>query len=294
MKKTGLLIIGIILGTTLFGQESGSIERFDIPFKGEKDLSVKIEYGMGSLDLRGGDEYLCRAGLTYVSDQFKPSLKYKKNGESGSLYIFTETKEHTLDDESVFELFKDASDNEYVKGNNWKLEFLKTIPIKFDIEFGMGEGRMDFSGIMIEELTLECGMSDVDVFFNERNNKEIQRFVIESGLGSFNAEGLGNANIRKFKVDCGLGGTNLRFDGDIREDMRGKVGVGLGSVEIEIPRKVGIQVKTESSFLSSIDLDDCTEIDDDLYQSDNWDEIKYKIYLSIEVGLGSVNVKWIE
>ncbi len=118
---------------------------------------------------------------------------------------------------------------------------------------------------------------------------------IETGLGSFEARGLGNANISIFSLECGLGSSFLVFNGDFEGALRADVSVGLGSVDIEIPKNVVVEIRSESSFLSSVSFDNFDKIRSGLYRSENWDsDAKTKIIFDISVGMGSANVYWIE
>jgi hypothetical protein len=96
-------------------------------------------------------------------------------------------------------------------------------------------------------------------------------------------------------MECGLGSSYLVFDGNFTGTVRGEISVGLGSVEIEIPSDVAVEIRSESSFLSSVDFDDFDRIDSDLYRSENWNsETRARIILEISVGMGSASVEWID
>jgi len=51
----GRLIFGICLVTTFVLAEDIVTERHEIPYKGEEELSVGIEFGLGKLELRSLD-----------------------------------------------------------------------------------------------------------------------------------------------------------------------------------------------------------------------------------------------
>ncbi len=285
-----IILSGLIIVTGLLADEAIQTDRYDIPFENEEDLDVQIEFGMGELDLRsGGDGYVLRAGLSYAEEHFKPALDYKKIGQRGKLHIYTESIE-----KKSYLKFKNIKKEKGLKRNHWRLEFSPTIPIGFDIDFGLGDGNLDFTGLRVEDLALECGMSDVEIWFGTANREKMRRLSVETGLGDFRAHGLGNANISRLNVECGLGSTYLSFEGQLRNEIRGTVTVGLGSVNIDIPEDVGVEIEAESSFLSSLDLKGFDEIDEDVFRSRNWGEARGKIYLTVEIGMGSIDVDWIE
>ncbi len=292
MKIFTLIILLWTVTTNLLGETKYKVDRYDIPYKEEKSLSVNIDYTFGTLNIRPGrdNSYIMRAGVTYKEDKNKPTLEYKNHGNKGRLTLKSIQETYN---KSLFNIKKN-DDNDYVN-NNWQLSFNNTIPISFDIEFGLGDGNIDLTGMKVEDIKLELGMSDVDVYFNKKNEEELRKFSIETGLGSFDASGLGNANISNLSVECGLGSATLSFDGEFHGICKGTVAVGLGSVDVNLPKTLAAEIRTESSFLSSVNLSNFDEIDDDLYRSKNWDTATGgKLYLKIEVGMGSAQVRWIK
>ncbi|RKY57098.1 MAG: hypothetical protein DRP89_00055 [Candidatus Neomarinimicrobiota bacterium] len=290
--RAKVLLVVLILFTLLYAEEP-TVEQHNIPYKGEKELDVNIEFGFGRLDLMSGktNDYILESEMSYLSRRYKPVIKYKKLGGVGKLNLYTKKFEKG----SFFGLNKkDRGRSGDIEKSHWELKFNRTLPSAFDIDLGLGKGNLDFTDLRVNDLSLECGMSDVTVEFRRENEEIIRSFSIESGLGSVEADGLGYANIARLDVECGLGSANLRFNGDLQQNIKGEVTVGLGSVEISIPKNVGVEIEAEKSFLSSLNLDNFDEIDEDIYRSENWKEAHRKIYLVIEIGLGSVDIDWID
>ncbi len=291
MKKAKLLAV-ILTGlmAVSYGDDSGDYERYDIPFKGEKKLIVDLDFAFGSLNIRpsDNDEYIMRAGMNYSKEALKPSIVYEISGSKGKLELGTKNNNHNYSLKEFNKMKNDANEND------WRLEFIKDVPTIYSIEFGAGDGNFDFSGMMIENLDFELAMGDVELYFNEPNRSHMKNMSVETGLGSFEARGLGNANISDFSLECGLGSSYLVFDGDFKGTVRAEVSVGLGSVEIEIPRNVAVEIRSESSFLYSVDFDDFDEIEKGLYRSANWrTDTSGRIIMEIAVGMGSASVEWI-
>ncbi|MFP4548733.1 MAG: toast rack family protein [Fidelibacterota bacterium] len=291
MKKVKLLAVLLTgLMAVSYGDDSGDYERYDIPFKGEKKLIVDLDFAFGSLNIRPSDnnEYIMRAGMSYFRDALKPSIVYEISGSKGQLELGTKNNNHDYSLKEFNKMKKDANEND------WRLEFIKNVPTVYSIEFGAGDGNFDFSGMMIENMDFELAMGDIELYFNEPNRSRMKNMNVETGLGSFEARGLGNANISNFSLECGLGSSYLVFDGDFKGSVRAEVSVGLGSVDIEIPRNVAVEIRSESSFLSSVDFDDFEQIEKGLYQSANWrTDTSGRIIIEIAVGMGSASVEWI-
>ena len=288
--KVTIVFLALAISLGLFAEELKH-ERHNIPLKDEKELDVKIEFGLGDLELKSGttEGYILESEMTYSRDEFKPIVDYKVVGNRARLKLYTEEDKGR---DIHFDFGKGKRKHGFSTENHWDLRFTNRLPISFDIEMGLGKGDLDFSGLRVSNFKLECGMSDVTVQFKDENAEDIRSFSIETGLGSLEAYGLGNTNMERFNVECGLGSTFLDFSGNFKHNAKGRVTVGLGSIEIIVPKDVGVEVEAERSFLSSISLEDFDEIDDNVFRSENWRDTKYKIYMVVEIGLGSININW--
>jgi len=284
------IIILSMIAMTLISAEDLITEHHNIPYKGEEELDVNIGFGLGQFDLKGCDaaEYLVRSAMSYSKIYYKPTVEYKILGNRGRLKMYTEK----IDKNGVMNDKKHGFNHNEKEQNRWLLEFSRKVPTYYSIDLGLGEGRLDFTGLRVRDLKLQCGLSDVKVEFNSPNKENMRNLIVGTGLGSVKVNGLGYANMEHFDVDCGLGSTDLVFDGNQQQDIRGKISVGLGSVNIEIPDNIAVEVRSESSFLSSLNLHGFDRVGENLYRSGNWKAAKKRIYMEVEIGLGSVDINW--
>ncbi|PIS29310.1 MAG: hypothetical protein COT43_04115 [Candidatus Marinimicrobia bacterium CG08_land_8_20_14_0_20_45_22] len=290
-SQTNSVLALLLFFGTLMASEVQTV-RHDIPLKGEKQLDVKIEFALGRFFLKSltDGNFVMKSQMTYRDKDLKPNVEYKTRGNRGRLHLYSQENVG----EKHFKFKHERDSYKESKNSSWELGFNKNIPTSFDIEMGLGDGEMDFTDICVNDLNLECGLSDVLVEFNKRNKEEIRNINIQTGLGNVVVRGIGWSNVERFDVECGLGITTLEFNGDLIKDTKGKISVGLGSVKIEMPDKIGVEVRAERSFLSSINLRGFDRVDDDIYRSGNWKSAKKRVYIIIEVGLGSVDFDWIE
>lgn len=286
----GSLIIGICLLTVIAFADDMVTEKHEVPYRGEEELDVGIEFGLGRLELRGSNnkKYIMQAELQYSKDLYKPEIDYKTVGNRGKLRLVS----HRDDDNKIWRRSKKGSSD--VNKNHWRVAMTEQIPSAYDIDMGLGKGTLDFTNIKVNDLNLECGLSDVVMEFSEQNTERIRALVIQSGLGNVEVIGLSNTNMDRFDVECGLGSTKLRFDGDLKRDVKGKITIGLGSVTVQIPEDYAVQIEAESSFLSSLNFDGFREVDENVYRSRNWKDTDKRIYMIIEIGMGSVDIEWID
>ena len=288
MKES--LIIGICMFSVMALAGDMVTEKHDLPYKGEEELDVGIEFGLGRLELRGSDnkKYIMQAELQYDKDLYEPEIDYKTVGNRGKLRLIS----HRDEDHKIWSRSKKGSSD--VNKNHWQVAMTEQIPSAYDIDMGLGKGILDFTNIKVNDLNLECGLSEVIMAFTEQNSERIRALVIQSGLGNVEVTGLSNTNMDRFDVECGLGSTKLRFDGELKRDIKGKITIGLGSVTVQVPEEYAVQIEAESSFLSSLNFNGFREVDENVYRSRNWKNADNRIYMTIEIGMGSVDIEWID
>ena len=81
--------------------------------------------------------------------------------------------------------------------------------------------------------------------------------------------------------------------GEYSGESRISLDIGLGSAEITLPENVAVRIETEGdNWLSSVDIHGrvVDEVDDDVYESDDFDSADTRIIVDMSVGLGSVDV----
>ncbi len=165
----------------------------------------------------------------------------------------------------------------------------KNIPIEFDLDFGIGEANVDFTNLTISRVIIDCGLGSMNVTMNSPNSQICEFLRIDTGLGEFTAEGLGNLNTREVDIEVGMGSADIDFRGDITEDIEIDIEVGLGSLNLVLPDNVNVKAKVHHNFLSSVDLDDFIKKGNH-YLTEDWQDDWPTIYLDISVGLGSIDV----
>jgi hypothetical protein len=92
----------------------------------------------------------------------------------------------------------------------------------------------------------------------------------------------------------GVGSFTLDFTGEFDFEASAEISVGLGSIEIILPEGIGVRVEAEDNWLSSIDLPrrDFDRVDDDIYETENFDAADGKLIIQLEIGLGSADISF--
>jgi hypothetical protein len=281
------ICLAFVLGGLCFeghaeaGAKDTKIVNKTIKWEGEKHVTVIVDIGAASIDLRRnntGD--ILNAQVEYDPEEVRTDISYDRKGDRGEVYLVSERRDEGLD--------VDPEDN------HWDLELGDRIPISFEIDVGACDGDFDFSGLRVDGLDMDIGASSINVDFRKPNPERISKIRIEVGASKLEMNGLGNANFEKLSFDGGVGDFDLDFSGDLDHRALVSVDVGLGSLKIMVPRDAGVQIRSSSSFLSSlsIDQDDFEEVEDDLYETDNFGKVEKELVFEVDVGLGSVEVEY--
>lgn len=289
MKKIFWKILLVVI-TVCFTMSIGFAKKEDlekvhkeIKFQGERKLNVKIDFGGGIIYLdKNNTGDILNADFEYNPDKFDMDIDYDKIEETGKLYLRSKSEHGHFDLET--------------DDNYWHLGFTDTIPIGFEMEVGACEAEFDFTGLKINNLDLDLGASSTQIIFRKPNPERISEINIDAGASELKIEGLGNANFDKLSFDGGVGDFTLDFRGELRHKAYVDIDVGLGSLTVLLPENIGVRIRKEGSFLSSfsIDEDEFQEVESDIYESENFGETEGELIFDIEIGLGSVEIEYID
>ena len=284
-----LLVISI-LGAPSPPQRQTEEETYQFDAEDVSRMDVRISYGLGELVIERNirpDEI--QGTIEYQPRYMRPDVDYRTIGSKGILDI------------TVRSLKKGRDDEDWSHGWDWRgfkkegfessvdFKLPQGIPIDLDMDFGLGEATLDFSRLSVSDFKLNCGLSDVRVSMETPNPVSCRKVTIESGLGDFDATGLGNLRTKEFDLEVGLGSADVDFSGDIIDDMEGEIDVGLGSLDLTFPDNINIRLDIDRTFLSSIDVNGLVKEDGEWVTRD-WDRHRPTLQLEINVGLGTVDV----
>ncbi|MFZ4620364.1 MAG: LiaF domain-containing protein [Bacteroidota bacterium] len=281
-----VLIAGVISAQSLHRE----VKRTD-----EKEVRVKIESSFGSVNIAKGSKDRIVA-VSYKkkekSDDAKLDLRYYVNRGIGDLKLemHPEGTESGADNgESGIHI----NANINFKTDEWYIELAEGLPLSIDADLGAGKSDFDLSGLTINDLSISTGASSSRLSFDEKNTGEIKTLRIESGVSKFVANNLNNANFNKLEFDGGVGSYILDFGGELKRNVKVDINVGLGSLNVIVPKNIGLRIKYEDSWLSNFSLDDEEFIRKrkGIYESQNYAEAEGKMDVYIESGLGSVRIK---
>ncbi len=252
------------------------------PMGKEKSLSAEIRFDIGSLEISGGkDAKLYSMDLEYDKATYQPEVRYQPPAASGEgLLTFRLESNHKLGLRSDHQR------------NRLRLDLTKSVPIRLNVNTGVGDARVLLSGIQLARLEIESGVGGSRLSSYEPNPVVCDLVRIKNGVGSLDAVGLGNLNFRELDFEGGVGGANLDFTGAWKQDADIRVQVGVGGVSLKMPRDIGVRVEAEKHFLSGLHLDGFRKTDS-YYYSESYDRAKIRATVRVATGVGGFRISWI-
>ena len=244
----------------------------------EEDLRVTVEYGAGVLTVRRGDDGELYNALFHFDENWAvPKTEYA-NGRLEVGLSAIETRN------SDFGKWPDEASLE--------LELAAGVPMELELNFGAGRAELDLTGLGVRKLVVNTGASESVIRAGEANPERMESAAINVGAADLHVHGLGNLNADQITVKSGLGSVTLRLDGEWERDGHLVVSMGLGALELQIPRSLGVRLRRPDSFLASIETGGLRKRGK-AYQSDNWENAEHKVEIEITAVLGSVDLEWI-
>jgi hypothetical protein len=249
------------------------------PLENEKSLNAEIRFDIGSVDItadRKPNAY--SIDLEYDKSSFQPELRYDP-GDEGRLYFRLESTH------------KSGVRTER-QPNRLRVNLNQSVPVRLTVNTGVGDARLNLSGLKISALQVESGVGASKISAYEPNTVACSNIRIKNGVGSMDAVGLGNLNFRDFEFEGGIGGATLDFTGDWKEGADVRIQVGVGGVTMRMPRELGVRVEAEKHLLSGLHLDGFAKRDASYY-SENYDKSKIRISVRVATGIGGFRIVWV-
>lgn len=245
-------------------------------YDGEDNLRVEVAYGAGGLKLAAAPkETLYRVVSRYDANAFSPRTAYS----DGVLRV--DMTNH-----------KGSHDHGHVEGNALTLEIGRRVPVELQLHFGAAEANLDLGGLRIRDAEITTGASDTKLQVSEPNPESCDRLHLQVGAAGFEASQLANLGCRDLDVEGGVGDLTLDFSGAWKQDLRGSVRVGMGSVTLAIPRGIGVRIE-RSSVLSSFDPEGLIK-QGDVYYTPGFASARRHLTLNLEAALGSLDIRWLD
>lgn len=284
MRKILMAFVAIASSSCIFlwddwGEARFATVRESQPASGEKSIRVSVRLNIGTLEVEPGPaDQAYELDLEYNELAFEPQLSYEVQDQIGRLH---------------FELSGEGRSVAKVVKTRLNLRLNPEIPLDLQAATGVGESQIDLSGMTVKSLRLENGVGETELFLLKPNRSTCEHITLRSGVGSLKVTGLGNLRFEHLDFQGGVGGSTLDFSGSWDQAGSAEIDVGIGGIEILLPRNIGAEVEFSKSFLSNISLSGFQQRGRHLYVSDNIEQADKILRLKIRAGIGGVDIRWI-
>jgi hypothetical protein len=204
-----LFVLGIVvvIGASLMGWaliDSGdyTTDLVSFPLSGIERAALELDKGLGTLHIANGEEN----SQLLVAELDLP----EEGGVDSGLDAKGDMAEVWLRSKRDFRAWPRAIIGQ---GGDWDVSLNDRVGWDLDVRAGVGEARIDLSGLRVDQLFVDWGIGTVDVVLPQRGTTEVR---IDGGLGDLTIE-IPKGKPARFKVDRGISGLNV----DSRYKRRG-------------------------------------------------------------------------
>jgi hypothetical protein len=249
-------------------------ETKEISLSGAESATVAVVFGAGELEAEAGASGQLFSGhFRYNVERWEPELTY----EDGVL---------TIEQGGTKEDWGIPTGNTH---NEWELEFPPEVALNMDFKVGAGNGKLDLTGLKLEELKMDLGAGDFEVRFYEPNKTEMNHLTLNTGASKLEMIGIGHAGPERMKVQGGVGDITLDFTGAWPNSSDVQITAGVGSLTLRLPDNVGVRVETEGG-LTNVQASDGLERTGDTYVNDAFGETETELRIEVTTGIGNLRL----
>lgn len=249
--------------------------------EGTDPVQVHVDYAAGTLDLRPARRpMLYRMELRYDEGRVRPVTRYDER--TRTLRLGTDGREGRHGPRRP----------RGREGQHATIELSRDVPLELELDFGAGQAEIDLGGLRLQSLELSTGASETELRFDEPNPIRATRVEINAGAAELRVLGLGNVRADRIDFQGGVGSTLLDFSGAWGTSSAASVKMGIGSVVLRLPRRLGVRID-RNSFLTSFEAEGMTRREGS-YFSSNWSSARQRLTIQLEAAIGSIEVHWID
>jgi len=246
----------------------------------ETELAARVSLKVGELQVEpGSPDKIYEAEFHYNDKAFKPDVSFERRDDGrANLSVSLEGESHS---------FANADNNSI------RLRLNPDVPLDLELNAGVGESTVDLSGMKVARVEIQSGVGETRLHMLEPNRTECNLVEISSGVGEFSLTGLGNFGFDEFRLRGGVGETALDLSGDWATVGDVEIEVGVGEIDVQLPRDLGFEIRVNQGFFSDLTVPDGFTKEGDTYYSDNRDRVDKVLKIRVRAGIGGVKFSWL-
>ena len=282
MKLSTWIFVLLVMPVFLLADDGyyEEIEK-EIEITSEKPLTLVLDIDAGTLQAERNDkDGIVKIKMRYNNKYCSSDIDYNDHKNKLRIQLDRErwNKIHNDDHQQDAECIVYLPDN---------------IDMMIESRLKAGEMDMVIGGLRILEFDFNMWAGEANIDFDLPNLVTMDMLDIDTRVGEFNLDHLGNARFERADINGGIGEINVDFTGDMQNEARAKVDLDIGEATIVLPDEVGVLMSIGGtfSFMSSKNIDHELIKRGRRYYSENFDSTENKFYIRITPGLGELNIE---
>ena len=222
-----IFLVGGFVGCEVAGEmlrETRSVE-----LGRAESVEINLKIAVGELRIRGGASDLMEGSFAYNIKKWKPEIEYDEFNDRGVLKV-KQGKDHRM---TVGK-----------KRNKWDISLNNDVPLDIQIDFGVGQGKLDLRGLIIKSFNIDIGVGELTVDLSGDQKQDLDA-VIDGGIGSITLYLPEHIGVR-VNIDRGIGSvetmdfnkrgssyTNEAY-GKTEVTINVDIDAGIGSIDLRL------------------------------------------------------------
>jgi hypothetical protein len=166
--------------------------------------------------------------------------------------------------------------------------------LDLSLQTGAGENKVDLSGLNLRQLDLKQGAGSVDLRADSPQAPDCREIVFQCGVGETHLRGLANLAPERIDFKGGIGHAVLEFSGHGARNMKANLAVGIGQVDVIVPRSLGVRLEMQGNTSNvSIPSKGFRKIGS-TYTSEGYAETDQRLDVTVAAGLGGVSIRYLD
>jgi hypothetical protein len=262
MKKSilGYIVLFLVISTSLISARTEEVSK-SVEMDNAEEIVLSGDLGAGEFNVTTKN----------ISEALTCDITYNPRRVDNDVdsYVKRDKCYITLESDYKRKFSTDTDDN------IWNINLSNKYPISFNLDMGACEANMDLGGLRLKEFDLDFGAASGLIDFSKPNPERLRSINIDAGACDLEIISIGNANFDLFEFDGGVGSFELDFRGEYKNEAEIVIEIGLGSLELVLPKNIPVRIENvDDNWLSSVNIhsNSLDEIDDDIYESDDFDD----------------------
>lgn len=263
----------------------GNSSNISIPRTSEKIVNINLEFSSGKIEFESDQlKDVLEAEIFFANSNQKPKMTYEVlNDTVGYFRLFPLNKQMSIFDTENFD------------ENLWRVFLTDDLDFNLNLSLGTSEANLDFSNLNLRNVKLENGLGEITIKCKEQMQKPLRKIEVENGVGEINFYDILNTNFEEMYFEGGLGDYVFHFLGKHQgKSAKAEITAGFSELEILLPKGISVEIEEGSSLFTEKEYKNLEKVKSGLFRNTDFNRNDFILYLKIELGFGSFNVKWTE